>query len=60
MVGDGGTFGLEPGDGHKAEDVTGEVGSVNSPSPPGSLDSSCGSMTIGRDGGGDCKSDLYP
>lgn len=53
VVGDGGTFGLEPGDGHKLADVTEEVGSANSPSAPGSLDSSCGSMTIGRDEGGD-------
>lgn len=49
VVGDGGTLGLECGEGHE---VAGVVGSMNSPS----LDSSYGSTTVGS---GDCEPGLH-
>ena len=48
VVGDGGTFGLDSGEGHKMEDVTDEAEPIDCPSPCGSFpDSSCGSTTVG-------------
>ena len=52
--GDGGTFGLEAGEGHKVADGAEEEGSTGSPPPSESVDSSCGSTTVGSDEGGDC------
>ena len=48
VVGDGGTFGLESGEGHKVADVTEEAEPIDCSSPCGSFpDSSYGSMTVG-------------
>lgn len=55
VVGDGGTFGLEPGEGQVA-DAAEEAESIYRPSRSGSSDSSYGSTTMGSDGGGDYKS----
>jgi len=51
VVGDGGTFGLKSGEGHKVADVTEEAEPIVCPSPCGSFpDSSYGSMTVGSGG----------
>jgi hypothetical protein len=56
--GDGGTFGLKPGEGHKVAD--GAEGVDNSPPPSGLADSSSGSTTVGSNEGGDCDFSFHP
>jgi len=59
VVGDGGTFGLEFGEGHTVADESEEPELINRPSRPGSVDSSYGLTTVGSNGGGGWKSCSY-
>ena len=48
VVGDGGSFGLESGEGHKVADVAEEAEATDCPEPCGPFpDSSYGSTTVG-------------
>lgn len=58
VTGDGGSFGLKSGEGHKVADGMEAEGSINSTAPSGSVNSSGGSTTVGSDERGDCKSGL--
>lgn len=59
VTGDGGSFGLEPGEGHNVAGGAEEVEPANPLPQSGSADSSCGSMTVGSDEGGNCKFCLH-
>lgn len=59
VVGDGGAFGLGPGEGHKMAGVDEESESIKRSSPSRLFDSSYGSTTVGSDDGGGYKSSSY-
>lgn len=59
VAGDGGTFGLNSGEGHMVADGVEEVGLDGSPPSSGSADSSSGSTTVGSSEGDDYKSGFH-